>query len=277
MKIYIMTDLEGCAGVIDRKNWVLPESRYYEDAKLLLTNEINAAVRGLYEAGASEILIADGHGYGGVNHLKLDNRVKFLRGCPGPWPFGLEKSYDCVCFVGQHAKSSTPYSHISHTGSHLVIDRLINSVSIGEFGNMVFCARELCVAAIFLSGDKAAAIEAEDLVSNIVTASIKQGLNPDAGRDLSFDEKIKAHDSAIHLHPDKACELIETNAKKALLRYKEEGNVFTIEKPIEKPYEIITHYRHSSDNRAYITRISDPDSIIKMLNSKEVIISNDNK
>lgn len=272
-----MTDLEGCAGVIDRRNWVLPESRYYEDAKILLTNEINAAVCGLYEAGASEILIADGHGCGGVNHLKLDNRVKFLRGCPGPWPFGLDKSYDCVCFVGQHAKSSTPYSHISHTGSHLVIDRQINSISIGEFGNMVFCVKELGVAAIFLSGDKAAAIEAEDLVNNIVTASVKQGLNSDDGACLSFEEKIKAHDAAIHLHPDKACELIEAGAKKALLRYKEEGNVFTIKKPIIKPYEIITYYRHSSNNKAYTTRISDPDSIIKMLNKKETVISDDNK
>jgi len=51
---------------------VLRDRRYYEEAKKLLTLEINAAVEGFFKAGATEIYVADGHGYGGINHLLLD-------------------------------------------------------------------------------------------------------------------------------------------------------------------------------------------------------------
>ena len=43
MKVYLMSDLEGAAGVLDSVNWCYPDSRYYELAKELLTREVNAA------------------------------------------------------------------------------------------------------------------------------------------------------------------------------------------------------------------------------------------
>ena len=46
MKVYIMTDLEGVAGVINFADWVCSDSKYYEDAKILLTEEVNAAIDG---------------------------------------------------------------------------------------------------------------------------------------------------------------------------------------------------------------------------------------
>jgi len=88
MRIYLMTDLEGVAGVMDRQNYVLFDSRYYELSKELLTEEVNAAIEGFFEAGAGYILVADGHGYGGINQLLLDPRVELIRGFPDPWPFG---------------------------------------------------------------------------------------------------------------------------------------------------------------------------------------------
>ncbi len=35
MRVYIMTDLEGVAGVMDLENWCLDTSRYYELGKEL--------------------------------------------------------------------------------------------------------------------------------------------------------------------------------------------------------------------------------------------------
>ena len=66
-KVYIMTDMEGVAGVLDFENWCKPESRYYELGKELLTLEVNAAIEGFSRGGATEFLVADGHGYGGIN------------------------------------------------------------------------------------------------------------------------------------------------------------------------------------------------------------------
>lgn len=203
-----MTDMEGCAGIINRADWVLNDSKYYEEGKILLTEEVNAAVDGLFSAGATEILVADGHGYGAINLMKLDPRVRLQRGFPDPWPFGLDETFDCMCHIGQHAKASTEKAHICHTGNHYVIDRAINGVSVGEFGEMVYCAEELKVTPIFASGDLAFTKEAQDLVEGIVTVSVKEGLMTGKGLDKTFEETINRNIAAIHFHPLKARELI---------------------------------------------------------------------
>lgn len=267
MKVYIMTDLEGCAGVINREDWVLENSKYYEDGKILLTEEINAAVQGLYEAGADEILVADGHGSGGINLMKLDPRVRFLRGFPDPWPFGLDASFDCICHIGQHAKASTERAHICHTGNHYVIDRTINNISVGEFGEMVYCAEELGVTSIFGSGDKAFTEEAEDLVEGIVTVSVKEGLMTGKGLDKTFEATINRNIAAIHLHPIKARELIRNGAYTALRKFISDRDSFRIKKPIQAPYESVMRCRPDKSRPAYTLTYRHESSVIGMLNS----------
>ncbi|MBM4047123.1 MAG: hypothetical protein FJ279_18630, partial [Planctomycetes bacterium] len=44
MKVYIMTDMEGVAGVTDSENHSGPGARYYEVARQLTTGETNAAI-----------------------------------------------------------------------------------------------------------------------------------------------------------------------------------------------------------------------------------------
>lgn len=268
MKVYVMTDLEGCAGVVDRENWVLKDSSYYEDAKILLAEEVNAAVQGLFEAGAIEILVADGHGPGGINNLKLDPRVRYLRGFPDPFPFGLDETFDCVCFIGQHAKASTEKAHLCHTGNHYVIDRTINGVSIGEFGNMAYCAHELGLPVIFGSGDLAFTKEAEELVDGIITVSVKEGLMKGKGLDKTFEETINRNIAAIHLHPLKARELIKKGAYDALMKFKREPDSFKVTKQISAPYECVVKYRASNRGSAYTLVYRNESSVIGTFNSK---------
>ncbi len=66
MKIFLMTDLEGVAGVKNAVDWIYPTSPFYAVACRLLTGEVNAAVSGFFDAGASEVLVADGHGAGAI-------------------------------------------------------------------------------------------------------------------------------------------------------------------------------------------------------------------
>jgi len=155
MKIYIVTDMEGCAGILNHDDWVVPSGRWYETGLKILTEETNAAIEGFFEGGASEILVLDGHGAGGINPLFLDERARLLRGpmAPGTY-FNLDKSYDALAFVGQHAKAGTPYSHITHTGWFGVIDDSINGISIGEFGLIALCGMELGIPTIFAAGER---------------------------------------------------------------------------------------------------------------------------
>jgi len=59
-KIYLSTDIEGTAGVVD---WgqVLGPSQEYEVGRRLLLAEINSAIDGAAEAGATAFLVNDAH------------------------------------------------------------------------------------------------------------------------------------------------------------------------------------------------------------------------
>ena len=74
ISVYIMTDMEGVAGVLDFEQWTSPESRYYDLGKEFLTLEVNAAIEGFARGGATEFLVADGHGHGAINPKLLDPR-----------------------------------------------------------------------------------------------------------------------------------------------------------------------------------------------------------
>jgi D-amino peptidase len=271
MKVYIMTDLEGVAGVINFADWVCSDSKYYEDAKILLTEEVNAAIDGFFSAGATEILVADGHGYGGINLMKLDPRARMQRGFPDPYPFGLDETFDCICHIGQHAKASSEKAHICHTGSFDVIDHTINGVSIGEFGEMVYCANELKVPEIFATGDLAFTKEAEDLVEGIVTVAVKEGLAPGRGIEKTLEETVNRTDAAIHLHPLKARELIRNGAYIALKKFMENPESFKIKKPIQAPYELVTRFRASKNRPAFTSIRRHENSVIRLLNSRPEI------
>jgi D-amino peptidase len=60
MKIFISSDMEGTAGVVDWDQVLIggPHYEYYAD---LLTKEINAAIEGSLRAGGTEFLVNDSH------------------------------------------------------------------------------------------------------------------------------------------------------------------------------------------------------------------------
>ena len=179
-RIYIMTDMEGVAGVRDAEGWCGPEGRYYDVGRRLLTLEVNAAIEGFLAGGATEFVVADGHGRGAVDIELLHPRAQLERGWPTGWPGPslATGQFDAVAWVGQHAKAGSEYAHLAHTQGWNYVDLSINGVSIGEFGQLAFCASELGVRSIFASGDKAFAEEAQALVPGIETVWVKRGTTP---------------------------------------------------------------------------------------------------
>jgi len=264
-KVYIMTDLEGVAGVIDSENWCHPDSRYYELAKEFLTNEVNAAVDGFSAGGAKEILVADGHGCGAINPKLLDRRAEFLRGWGRGWPCGLEEGqWDAVAWVGQHAKARTEFAHLAHTQGMGYLNLSINGISIGEFGQLAMCASQLGIRAIFGSGDKAFTLEAQELVPGIETVSVKRGTSPGKGDELDADAYRRKNAGAIHCAPKRACELIRDGAKRAIERAKEE--YFGIIKKLTPPLTRVAVFRHKGDQpRTYSIEKHESD-VIKLMN-----------
>lgn len=243
-RIYIMTDLEGVAGVLDHDNWCRPGSLYNDLAKSFLTEEVNAAADGFLRGGATEILVADGHGSGGINPAQLDPRVELLRGWGSGYPLGLEEGWDALAYVGQHAKSRTECAHLAHTQAFSYLDLSLNGRSIGEFGQLVYCASELGIPTIFGSGDLAFTQEAAALVPGIETVAIKRGTRPGRGDELAAAAYGKKNLGAVHKQPRKVRDMIQAGATRALDRA--EAKDFGLV-PVQGPLRSVTILRQTED------------------------------
>ncbi|MBN8708275.1 MAG: hypothetical protein BGO12_15295 [Verrucomicrobia bacterium 61-8] len=178
MKVFLMTDIEGVAGVSSHALHSYPEGKYHEEAKRRLTGEVNAAVEGLLEGGASEVLVADGHGPGGICFDHLHEKALLLHGRPITREQLLGPVWDCdvVAIVGQHARSGVAHGNQNHTFDSRAIDRMtLNGREIGETYYLAAWAGLKGIPVVFLSGDAAACEEAEADIPGIVTATVKWG------------------------------------------------------------------------------------------------------
>jgi len=266
MRVYVMTDMEGVCGVLDSKNWCLSDGRYYEEGRRLLTEEVNAAVDGFLAGGAEEILVADGHGSGGINPEMLHPGAELARNWPAgaPYPFAMDdREFDVAAWIGQHPKAGTVRGHLCHTGSMVVRDRSMNGTSVGEFGALALCAGELGVRAILATGCEAFTHEAKALVPGIETVAVKRGTQAEPGHHLPA-EAYRAHNkSAIHLGVHVARERIRAGAKRAIERARDEafGQVES-----DPPYKAVTVFRSTATQGPRVQIQEHQDSVIALLN-----------
>ena len=214
MKIHIMTDLEGCAGVVEAHDYIHRESKYYEYACELATLETSAAVEGALDGGATEVLVVDGHGPGAMKRHLLHPRAKLLTGRPWPnaYPFGCDGSFTAGMIIGQHAMSNTDGGHLCHTMSFGVEAYVLNDKPIGELGLWMLTAGYFGVPVVMVSGDQAASDEARGLVPNIEVAPVKSGVSRGTAKGLAAKENSTFNSVAVHLHPNEARALIRERA-----------------------------------------------------------------
>jgi len=270
MKLFVMTDMEGVAGVMNVDDYLAPDARYYEAARTLVTRSINAAVAGFADHGFDEILICDGHGHGAIDIELLDERARLQRGwskdAGGIWPFDLDASFDALAFVGQHAKAGTEFSHITHTGWWDRLDVSVNGISVGEYGQLVLAAGEMGVPVIFAAGEKALCEEAEALTPWVVTAAVKEGTIGGRGQELTGEQYKHFHEGAIHLAPPAAERLIRQRAREAAGRFAADRTVFGLV-DVHPPYTVITRRRPWAGKPARTIKVDGAQTLVEALNS----------
>ncbi len=180
MKFYLMTDLEGVAGVYKWEDEEDDSLMNYEERcrqRRWLTEEVNAAVEGLYEGGVTEVIVSDGHGAGYTIDLDyIDPRVEVISGRQRPvWLPCLDESCDATGIVGAHAKAGTPNANLCHTMNPTIRDWSFNGISMGELGLQAIIAGYYGVPFVFCSGDVWACREIEELIPGIITVPVKYG------------------------------------------------------------------------------------------------------
>jgi D-amino peptidase len=178
MKIYIMTDLEGVSGV-DNYDMIQPDNPRFEESRLRLTEDVNAAVAGAFEGGATEVMVLDGHhkGYGNIIWEKIDPRATKDERPNKNWWSSLDSTFGGTFFVGAHAMAGTMNAFLDHTQSSLSwYDYYVNGRKFGEIGQWALCAGHFGVPLVMVAGDDAAVVEAYQFFNPVETAAVKRGV-----------------------------------------------------------------------------------------------------
>lgn len=230
MKILIATDMEGITGVT-LWDQVTPGHVEYVRFRRLMTQDVNAAIRGACEAGADEIIVADGH-WSASNILveELDPRARLNTGSPSPFSMmqGIDESVDGVMFIGYHARNGTPHAVLDHTWSSKTVANVwLNDILTGEFGLNGALAGHFGVPVIMASGDQTACGQIVEQLGDLETAVVKQATGRFAAECLT---------------PQVSQELIFMTAARAINRLSE-GDVpdpFVLDTPVRVTVEFFT-------------------------------------
>jgi D-amino peptidase len=195
LKIYVNTDLEGISGVYKFAQTREPETPLNREARDYFMGDLAAVVRGLRDAGATEVLVLDGHGsQAAIPHLMAPG-AKYVTGGPRPevlW--GLDKTYAGMVMLGFHAMMGTPDGVLHHTQSSKTENRYwYNGVESGELAQSAAIAGHFGVPPIMVTGDEATCREARKFFGeSCVTVAVKKGLSREAAVLYPFDETRQA-------------------------------------------------------------------------------------
>ncbi len=186
MNVYISADIEGVCGVVRPEHSTI-QGREYPEARRLMTEEVNAAIRAACDEGARYVLVSDSHNVG-VNLMPelLDTRAELISGTPRPFSMmdGIDLvPFDAALFIGYHAKPGTENGGIVHNFHSRVRDVKINGLSVGELGFNALLAGNCHVPVIMVSGDEATIAEAKQTLGpDTCGAVVKHGIGAYAAR-----------------------------------------------------------------------------------------------
>jgi D-amino peptidase len=206
VKVFLSSDIEGTAGIVDW-NQVRGPGAEYEMGRRLLLNEVNAAIDGAVAAGAEEILVNDSHST--MQNLwpaELHHQASYLSGKHKPLYMmeGLDASFDAVFMVAYHGGISAEQAVLSHTYNPRALWEVrLNGVAVGESALNALVALHHGVPVTLITGDSATVAEAAPFLPELEGVIVKRSITRYA---------------AENLHPERACALIEAGAARAVER-----------------------------------------------------------
>ena len=178
-RVYISVDLEGISGVVgdDQTGAGQPE---YGRSRKLMAEDANAAIRGAFAGGATEVVVNDSHGsQRNLLPEDLDPRARLISHSFKRHGMveGLDHTFDAVIFVGYHAKADSPRGLFAHTGSGVVKDVNVNGRSAGEGGLNTLMAQWYGVPVVMISGDDVAVEQQKEWTPNVRGVAVKRAIN----------------------------------------------------------------------------------------------------
>jgi D-amino peptidase len=180
VKIFISADMEGISGVAT--NMQLKKESEYARFRKLMTQDVNAAIDGAFAGGATEVVVADGHGnMSNILIEELDERARLISGnnrvmCQLE---GLDESFAGIMFVGHHGREGgSSRTVINHSLAGICVEEIkVNGQVVGETELNARVAGQFGVPAILVTGDDAYVAEVQAALPGIVGAVVKRGID----------------------------------------------------------------------------------------------------
>jgi len=168
---------------------IAEENRDLHDfARHRLMADTNAAVEGVLEAGADEIYVVDGHG-GGNSFIKemLHPAACQLEG--DAWEDLIRDGCDAYLEVGCHPMPGTLNGFLDHVqNSRRWYEYRVNGIAGGETLQGALFAGAFGVPFVAVTGDAAVCMEAKELLGDIPTAAVKEGIGRNKARCVPAEE-----------------------------------------------------------------------------------------
>ena len=173
MNVFILTDLEGIAGVNDIE-YMDRASEKYKIACAHLCHSINVAAEACLKAGAENVYYLDGHGGGG--NADPAQIVTYVQKCTiEDWQKLLASgAIDCQVEIGCHARAGTINGFLDHTlSSKTVFCHKINDVEMSELALHAALCGKYGVPVVACTGDEIACLQAKSYIPTLCTGVVK--------------------------------------------------------------------------------------------------------
>jgi len=227
LKIYLSADMEGATGVTGPDD-VNPSKPAYERFRKLLTSDVNAAIEGAIKGGASKIVVNEAHnGMRNILIEELNSKAEIISGFTKPLCMmeGIYNTFDAAFLIAYHARAGAEAGILNHTlFGRTIVNIKINENSVGEAAISSILAGYFGVPIVLVTGDDKVAREAVDLLGDVETAIVKEGIDRYVARCLTPEESAKK---------------IRESAERALRRVKE-LKPYKVETPITFEVEFVS-------------------------------------
>ena len=195
LKVYISVDMEGIWGVVHGDH-TSAAAGDYQHARKWMAEDVRAVVDGLFEAGATEIVVNDSHG--GMRNILAEDfhpRASYISGTPKPLLMmeGVDATFAACVFIGYHARAGTAAAILDHTISSATVRAVrINGMEMPELGINGAIAGAFGVPVVMLSGDTETCKQAKSILGpETVTVGVKEAIGRTAARMLPRDSVLR--------------------------------------------------------------------------------------
>lgn len=200
-KILVYYDFEGISNVCTTEQILFGEERYQE-AREFLTEDINAAIRGLIRGGAVEIVVTDAHGSGNpepdIILDKMDKRAVFeFRDEPfEPYIDSPNPTYQGIVTIGMHAYAGST-GVLSHTYTVNTMLK-VNGQEFNEPDIIALSASRFGIPLIMVSGDDILEMQIKHLHPQTEYAVVKIAKGKTDADFLPREEALKKIEEAAY-------------------------------------------------------------------------------